>query len=104
MGSALGLSTPPAASPAPEAPAKGTVLVIDDDPSACELMVRSLSKEGFRVVTAGGGEDGLRLAREASPHVITLDVLMPGMDGWAVLKELKADPKLSQIPVIMITM
>jgi CheY-like chemotaxis protein len=80
------------------------VLVIDDDPSACELMVRSLSKEGFRVLTAGGGAEGLRLAREARPHVITLDVLMPGMDGWAVLKELKSDAKLSAIPVIMITM
>ena len=84
--------------------AKGTVLVIDDDPSACELMVRSLSKEGFHVLTANEGVDGLRVAREARPHVITLDVLMPGMDGWSVLRELKADPKLSNIPVIMITM
>jgi adenylate cyclase len=67
-------------------------------------MVRSLSKEGYRVLTAGGGVDGLRLAREVRPHVITLDVLMPGMDGWEVLKMLKADPVLSTIPVIMITM
>jgi CheY-like chemotaxis protein len=80
------------------------VLVIDDDPNACELMERSLTKEGFRVLTAGGGVDGLRLAREVRPHVITLDVLMPGMDGWEVLKMLKADPSLSTIPVIMITM
>ena len=84
--------------------AKGTVLVIDDDPSACELMVRSLSKEGFHVLTANEGVDGLRVAREARPHVITLDVLMPGMDGWSVLRELKADPRLASIPVIMITM
>ena len=84
--------------------AKGTVLVIDDDPSACELMVRSLSKEGFHVLTANEGVDGLRMAREARPHVITLDVLMPGMDGWSVLRELKADPRLASIPVIMITM
>jgi CheY-like chemotaxis protein len=67
-------------------------------------MVRSLSKEGFRVLTATEGVDGLRVAREAHPHVITLDVLMPGMDGWSVLRELKADPKLANIPVIMITM
>jgi len=102
---ALGLT--PAAHAAPEdpsVPSKGTVLVIDDDPNACELMVRSLSKEGFRVLTATEGVDGLRLAREFHPHVITLDVLMPGMDGWSVLRELKADPKLSAIPVIMITM
>ena len=107
MASTLGLpaAAPAAAASGEPAPAgKGTVLVIDDDPSACELMVRSLSKEGFRVLTAPGGEEGLRLARESRPHVITLDVLMPGMDGWAVLRELKADPKLSTIPVIMITM
>jgi signal transduction histidine kinase/CheY-like chemotaxis protein len=90
--------------PSPEVPARGTVLVIDDDPSASDLMSRSLSKEGFRVLTAPSGEEGLKVAREVKPHVITLDVLMPGMDGWAVLKELKADPQLSTIPVIMITM
>jgi signal transduction histidine kinase/CheY-like chemotaxis protein len=103
---ALGLSLAAAAEASSSAatPNKGTVLVIDDDPSACELMVRSLSKEGYRVLTAGGGVDGLRLAREVRPHVITLDVLMPGMDGWEVLKMLKADPVLSTIPVIMITM
>jgi signal transduction histidine kinase/CheY-like chemotaxis protein len=102
---ALGLTTAVHAAPVDaSAPSKGTVLVIDDDPNACELMVRSLSKEGFRVLTATEGVDGLRLAREFHPHVITLDVLMPGMDGWSVLRELKADPKLSAIPVIMITM
>ena len=85
-------------------PSRGTVLVIDDDPNACELMMRSLAKEGFRVLVAGNGEDGLKMARENHPNVITLDVLMPGMDGWAVLRALKADPELSSIPVIMITM
>jgi CheY-like chemotaxis protein len=85
-------------------PSRGTVLVIDDDPQACDLMARSLSKEGFRVVTATSGEEGLRVAHEARPHVITLDVLMPGMDGWAVLRELKSDSVLAGIPVIMITM
>jgi CheY-like chemotaxis protein len=107
---ALGLATAAmpaavaAAPPSDGSAAKGTVLVIDDDPSACELMVRSLSKEGFHVLTANEGVDGLRVAREARPHVITLDVLMPGMDGWSVLRELKADPRLATIPVIMITM
>ncbi len=88
----------------PATAARGTVLVIDDDRNACDLMSRSLSKEGFRVVSANSGDEGLKLAREVLPHVITLDVLMPGMDGWAVLKELKADPTLASIPVIMITM
>ena len=81
-----------------------TVLVIDDDPAACELMARGLSKENFKVVTAPTGEEGLRVARELRPDVITLDVLMPGMDGWAVLRSLKSDPDLCEIPVIMITM
>ena len=81
-----------------------TVLVIDDDSAVRDLMSRFLGKEGFRVVAAGGGEDGLRLARELRPDVITLDVLMPGMDGWSVLAALKADAALAEIPVVMLTM
>jgi CheY-like chemotaxis protein len=80
-----------------------TVLVIDDDELACDLLQRFLTKEGFRVATAGGGEEGLRRARELRPALITLDVVMPRMDGWATLKALKADPELSSIPVIMMT-
>jgi GAF domain-containing protein/CheY-like chemotaxis protein/HAMP domain-containing protein len=89
----------------PEAPpaSASTVLVIDDEAAARELIQRFLAREGFRVVTAGGGEEGLRLARELSPDVITLDVMMPGVDGWAVLSALKADPGLADIPVIMLT-
>jgi CheY-like chemotaxis protein/nitrogen-specific signal transduction histidine kinase len=81
----------------------GVVLVIDDDPTVRELLQRSLNKEGIRVVSAAGGEEGLRLARELHPTAITLDVMMPGMDGWAVLTALKADAKLADIPVIMLT-
>jgi CheY-like chemotaxis protein len=62
-----------------------------------------LSKEGFGVVAASGGEEGLRLAREVRPRAITLDALMPGMDGWMVLAKLKADRDLQEIPVIMIS-
>jgi len=79
------------------------MLVIDDDPSVCELMTRLCGKEGYEVVTAGAGEEGLKLAREKRPNLITLDVMMPGMDGWTVLKTLKADPQLSSIPVVMMT-
>jgi CheY-like chemotaxis protein/nitrogen-specific signal transduction histidine kinase len=82
----------------------GTVLVIDDDRDACELLARSLTKEGFRVMTAAAGDEGLRAAREHKPDAITLDVLMPGMDGWAVLKMLKSDPEVARIPVVMISM
>ncbi len=81
-----------------------TVLVIDDDESARDLMVRHLSKDGFSVVTAASGDDGLRLAREMKPDVITLDVMMPRTDGWTVLAALKADPALAAIPVVMTTM
>jgi GAF domain-containing protein/CheY-like chemotaxis protein/anti-sigma regulatory factor (Ser/Thr protein kinase) len=81
-----------------------TVLVIDDDGAVRDLMSRFLGKEGFRVVAAAGGEEGLRLVRELSPDVITLDVLMPGMDGWSVLAALKADAALADIPVVMLTM
>jgi GAF domain-containing protein/CheY-like chemotaxis protein len=81
-----------------------TILVIDDDAAVRDLMARFLGKEGFRVVAAGGGEEGLRLARERPPDVITLDVLMPGMDGWSVLAALKADAVLADIPVVMLTM
>ncbi len=81
----------------------GTVLVIDDEPSVCRLLERFLSKEGFQVEIALDGEEGLRLARELQPDAITLDVLMPGIDGWSVLTMLKTDPDLADIPVIMLT-
>jgi len=81
-----------------------TVLVVDDDPEACEILERFLVKEGFNVVTAHNGDEGLRLAHEIEPAIITLDVLMPEMDGWSVLRALKADPHLRDIPVIMLTM
>jgi hypothetical protein len=86
-------------------PAEGasTVLVIDDDPMALDLMRRLLGREGFRVECASNGREGLRLARDLHPAVITLDVLMPDLDGWAVLAELKDDPDLEDIPIIMLT-
>src|SRR5439155_15118288 len=80
------------------------VLVVDDDPAVRDLLGRSLKLDGVRIVVASGGEEGLRLAKELRPLVITLDVLMPGMDGWAVLAALKADPELAEIPVVMLTM
>jgi PAS domain S-box-containing protein len=89
------------AMPAPEGPA--SVLVIDDDRMFRDLLLRFLEKEGFRVATAADGEEGLRLAREMKPSLITLDVVMPRLDGWGVLKGLKGDPDLAAIPVMMIT-
>jgi PAS domain S-box-containing protein len=80
-----------------------TVLVIDDDRLVRDLLRRYLEKEGFRVATSSNGEEGLRHARDLRPGIITLDVVMPGMDGWEVMRGLKRDPDLAGIPVIMIT-
>ncbi len=96
--------TEPAAPGAPARPnAVGTVLVIDDELSVREVMTRFLTKEGFQVVCAPTGQEGLQLAHDLRPDAITLDVRMPEMDGWAVLTALKADPTVAHIPVIMLT-
>jgi hypothetical protein len=79
------------------------VLVIDDEQDARDLLRRQLTSEGYRVVTVAGGRAGLRLARELDPALITLDVLMPGMDGWTVLEALKSEPATRDIPVVMCT-
>jgi CheY-like chemotaxis protein/two-component sensor histidine kinase len=95
-------ATPAGRSPAPTGTA-GTLLVIDDDPASRDVLRRIFTKEGFRVEEAPTGAEGLTRARELRPDAITLDVLMPGMDGWAVLTALKADEELADIPVIMLT-
>lgn len=82
----------------------GTILVIDDDPVARDLIKRHLMKEGFHVQTAVDGQEGLQMAAALLPDAITLDVLLPSMDGWSVLSQLKSDPQLAQIPVIIVTM
>lgn len=89
------------------APAKvadrDTILVIDDDPAVRDLMSRSLAKLDLNVVSASSGEEGLRIARQVRPAIITLDVMMPGSDGWSVLNQMKVDAELKNIPVIMVT-
>jgi len=78
-----------------------TVLVIDDDPAVRDLLARFLIKEGYRVLVAPDGEVGLQVARREQPDAITLDVMMPRLDGWEVLKRLKAQPETANIPVVM---
>ncbi|MEG4455718.1 response regulator [Microcoleus sp. N9_A1] len=87
----------------PDAPAVGTVLVVDDDPISRDLIQRTLSRQGLHIEVADSGEQALRLAKQLRPDAITLDVIMPGMDGWAVLSALKADPDLAEIPVILLS-
>lgn len=100
--SALSLTTLTTA-PIPAKNSRGCILAIDDDPAVHKLLASALRQEGYELAFAASGAEGLRLAKELHPTVITLDVLMPEMDGWMVLSLLKADPELAAIPVVMLT-
>ncbi|BEL11857.1 hypothetical protein Q0Z83_100480 [Actinoplanes sichuanensis] len=92
----------PAASIAASAAHPGTgpyVLLIEDDPQSAELMSTQLGNAGYRVEVAGTGESGLALARERRPDAVVLDVTLPGIDGWEVLRRFKGDHRLAGIPV-----
>lgn len=99
----------PQAQASPARPAAGAaegrprVLVIEDDPPALELIQKVLEAAGMEAIPARGGPEGLRLAREAHPAAITLDLLMPQVDGWEVLRELKADPLTRAVPVVILS-
>src|SRR5262245_45672153 len=80
------------------------VLVVVDDATARELVERHLGRAGFAVVTASGGNEGLRLVRELRPAAVTLDIIMPDLDGWTVLAAIKGDPALASIPVVLMSM
>ncbi len=88
-----------------EAGAEGglTVLVVDDNPVARDLLARHLERDGYRVEKVPDAREAVTAARKFRPAVITLDVLMPYMDGWSVLSALKQDPDLASIPVVMVT-
>lgn len=79
------------------------VLIIDDDANVRDLLCRNLNLEGYRTEEAPDGKTGVKMAAELQPDIITLDVIMPQVDGWSVLTELKADKKTRDIPVIMVT-
>jgi len=80
------------------------VLVVDDDPAVLDLLRRILEKEHYRVATASSGQQAIELCATLKPCLITLDVMMPELDGWATLKKLKNDPATAEIPVVMVTM
>jgi CheY-like chemotaxis protein len=79
------------------------ILVVDDDPTVREVIGRFLERAGYSVATANGGKEGLRLAQELRPAAMTLDVMMPDIDGWTVLAAMKGDPTLADIPIVLMT-
>ena len=88
---------------APTQASSSQVLVIDDDPNVRELVSRFLNEAGLRVITAGSGAEGIELASRHQPTVITLDLVMPEVDGWSVLAALKANDRTADIPVVLVT-
>lgn len=82
---------------------EGRVLVVEDDKFLRELITRKLEAENFYVIEAIDGEEGIKKASEEKPDIVLLDIVLPGIDGFEILKRMKADPGLSKIPVIMLT-
>jgi signal transduction histidine kinase/DNA-binding response OmpR family regulator len=80
-----------------------TVLVVDDDPAVHEVLSATLVRKGYRVIHARDGAEALDIVRKTPPDLVTLDVMMPNVDGWTVLGTMKSDPALAHIPVIMLT-
>ena len=85
------------------APAEVSVLVIEDDQFLRDLIIKKLEKEGLNTAEAIDGEEGLRFIREIKPMLVLLDLVLPGIDGFEVLKQLKADPEISHIPVVILS-
>jgi GAF domain-containing protein/DNA-binding response OmpR family regulator len=94
---------PEPAHPIAEEAEEPLVLVVDDDATVRELVVRHLERAGFAAVAARGGQEGLRLVRELRPAAVTLDIMMPDLDGWTVLAAIKGDPELAGIPVVLMS-
>ncbi|MEN9285247.1 MAG: hypothetical protein RLZZ179_2740 [Verrucomicrobiota bacterium] len=80
-----------------------TVLVVDDETDILELVAFNLERQQYKVLTAGDGISAVKIAREKIPDLIVLDVMLPGLDGFGVYRELRADPRTSGIPVLMLT-
>jgi signal transduction histidine kinase/CheY-like chemotaxis protein len=84
-------------------PAKGTLVAIDDDPTDLDLLEAVLAPQGWTVVRANGGEAGVQAVRRERPAVVVLDLLMPDLDGFAVVEQLRADPLVADVPIIVLT-
>ena len=89
--------------PDSDADGRQTVLVIDDLPDSTQLLSQMLENAGYRVIIAHSGAEGIQMARKFMPDAITLDVMMPGMDGWRVMQQMKSDTALAQIPIVVVS-
>lgn len=85
------------------AKSKTTVLIVEDDPTLAEMYGTKFTAEGFEVLHAGDGAEGLATAKAKKPDAILLDVMMPKLDGFATLQELRADKDFKKTPVVMLT-
>ena len=83
--------------------ARNKILMIDDEPEFVEMIQMRLEANGYEVVTAFNGEDGLKVALAENPRLILLDVMMPGMDGFEVLRKIRKNPGLQYTSVVMLT-
>ncbi|MDB5079091.1 MAG: response regulator [Chloroflexi bacterium] len=79
------------------------VLVIDDEPGIIEIVETNLEGDGFVVISASNGKEGLKKIKQEAPELVVLDVMMPEMDGWEVLRQIEQDPSIAGLPVIMLT-
>ena len=79
------------------------ILIVDDSPTEVHVMQRALEQHGYRTASAADGIEGVRMAREISPDLIFMDIVMPGMNGYQATRALAADPKTRAIPIIMVS-
>ena len=79
------------------------ILIVDDSPTEVHVMKKALEKSGYRTATANDGAEGVRMAREMTPDLIFMDVVMPGVNGYQATRQLSNDPKTKTIPIIMVT-
>lgn len=79
------------------------ILVVDDDPDIVTVVSHNLEAEGYKVLTALGGEAALEIVRSEGPDLVILDIMMPGKDGYEVLADIRADPKTADLPVVLLT-
>jgi twitching motility two-component system response regulator PilH len=83
--------------------AMALILIVDDSPTEVHVMQKALERHGYKTAAAADGAEGIRLAREMSPDLIFMDIVMPGMNGYQATRTLANDPKTSAIPIVMVT-